>query len=1546
MDKKYSTLSKIPPKQPIDRPKKPNSKSKNLNPSQANRSPNPIKKLSEEANNKYLFEKIQTTKRIQNLEKKIAKMKSKYISPKPKLNTPNHNSRQTKDFQSKNNNANSEIISHTRIQSGNTIKETIIYNIKGKSKGRSLEKKITNNLNNNNNLNKANFPNKEKRKNSKNKFKQIDIKNNMTKKNKDIIKETFDDLNNIETMKIDKEKKIINSKKEISNSNSESEEENPSYKKFNSISVSINNNYNYNLSLNKDNDNVSNTITNWNEKLQKIESTKNYFDVKKSDINKKRRFNNNNDIKNNIDELKIKKLKPAPINSNNRTSKNKTDMNFKQNTFDDNKYKKEKNEKNISGNDDDKGGVFSSIMNYIFGLNKNKKLPPQNTQSNFKIDNEKKITKIIKRNTDKNNDDIKDGKKMLYCHNSLNNLNQKKINISDVKDKNYNSLISNSSFNLCGKRYINNNKEEQLNNSNSFVNRKLYPINNNDLSFNKNICNYSMNNNMNNINNNNSNNNSNNIYNKNYSNSVFNLYDFQDKKNTIFDKDDLVETTNTNSVLTKKYKRLIGSPGQVYSKRKLNITGNKPLTTTNTNKYENEGEFRQFTFDKNNNNPNNYYLNYDSNNTQEFEIQGRKIKKEMFDGKFNSSNLDENLNINNEKKIQEIIINVNSKKTNKNNNNNSNNVAQSCQNLNLDEIYNSLNDGDINLSKLKPKQEIESCIITFNKPKKTNSSCQMPKKINDDNYVISKKHSFCNTKSLEMNDFLTDNPYSNEVTLTSREHYKKSNEINNYPNVNTELSPADYNTITNSHKNLMYYNPVKPNPNYSLSNKNIFKIKNMQKMENISNTNNNYISEIKNFGAPTPNANNINVQNSLDFMNENKNLNSTPNSPGKVYQKPFGNDNNKNNENNEQQINARENLVNDCKNIKTTSVKLSLGDKIKNKIKEVNNFIYSKNVDKNKETEYLTYVKKSKIGTNEKNNEEDEKSNDKNNYKTNINENIMKITNSIRYNNLNNIQRIKINDNKRSLYEKYYNFYISKPLISNENYYITKIKLKNPPLKKIKTIIISKNKKNKTCDNLNNSFCVNERTSIKKIDDILGTKKNNRSENENNKSVDYSVLKIFSKEISEDALFNLSQDEEDDDIISVDNEEENYSKKSSINDTNTNNESVKNSVELNDNKPSDDHNNTTLLNTTNNKNNSNIYIPKKLSANKKNQNMKNQNLKSNTADNDINKFYCYTEDNNRQITYNKEKVNKIKEFYIDYEKNNISPKDDFDQNNIKNRIICINIDLNQKKKEKGLSSSKETHTNEKNKVDSENCINNTKLQKDCTKKKINYNINEEIINILNVINENNIQIVINKLFDLLFKGEIDEVISNQYSFVEIVIEKILLNSKNNNLYSKLCKMFYNKIEQKINSNIKNTENLKTIIDEELRMNFQIIFDENKKESLINLITFINGLTDNKFLATKDTFYFYNFLIGKYNEATDKEEKKLFLEYILEILPIFGKILNEEKNLKYLQDVDKFINEDLSLIILNKNNNFDINEQLWEKINNLVNLHKNGWKTDV
>ena len=346
MDKKYQPLSKQPSKPPIDSLKKRNSKTKNINPSQVNRSPNFAKKTSEEPKNKSDLEKIQTTKRIQNLEKKIAKMKNKYRSPKPKLNTPNHNHKPNKDINSKNNNLNSEIISHTRIQSGNTIKETIIYNIKGKPKGRSLEKKINNNLSNSKNLSKKKFD-KEKRKNSKNRLTQTDLKNNIIKKNKDVIKETFEDLNNIETMHIDKEKKIINSKKEKNFSNSESEEENPQYKKFNSISVSINNNYNYNLSLNKSNNNENNAITNWNEKLQKIEGNKKYFDTKKLDINRKKRLNtsNNNDNKSNsmVDELKIKKQKSATINYNNKLCKNKSDLNFNQNTYDSNKYKKDCN---------------------------------------------------------------------------------------------------------------------------------------------------------------------------------------------------------------------------------------------------------------------------------------------------------------------------------------------------------------------------------------------------------------------------------------------------------------------------------------------------------------------------------------------------------------------------------------------------------------------------------------------------------------------------------------------------------------------------------------------------------------------------------------------------------------------------------------------------------------------------------------------------------------------------------------------------------------------------------------------------------------------------------------------------------------------------------------------------------------------------------------------------------------------------------------------------------------------------------------------------
>ena len=140
----------------------------------------------------------------------------------------------------------------TKLKSGNVIKETIIFNVPNKGKGRSLEKipSTKNRLNKNIYKNYLDLNKNKKRPGIK-----------LKEKNKN------NNYNNIAKIK-------------------NNEPENNDYKKYNSVCVSINNNYNYNLSLgnsNINNDKLKEKKETWQENLQRINKQKenmNYLDYK------------------------------------------------------------------------------------------------------------------------------------------------------------------------------------------------------------------------------------------------------------------------------------------------------------------------------------------------------------------------------------------------------------------------------------------------------------------------------------------------------------------------------------------------------------------------------------------------------------------------------------------------------------------------------------------------------------------------------------------------------------------------------------------------------------------------------------------------------------------------------------------------------------------------------------------------------------------------------------------------------------------------------------------------------------------------------------------------------------------------------------------------------------------------------------------------------------------------------------------------------------------------------------------------------------------
>ena len=168
----------------------------------------------------YLDKELKNLPRPPKKENFVLKNMQKKNNIKKNLFSPKKNNNQTK----------------TKV--GNVIKETVVFNVPNKGKGRSLEKKQ--------NQNKNLYLN------------YLDLNQNKKRPEK---KEKNSPL-----------KKIKNNNQEIP--------------KYNSVCVSINNNYNYNLSLGNDSNNdikIKEKSETWQEKFNRVNKQKdnmNYLDYK------------------------------------------------------------------------------------------------------------------------------------------------------------------------------------------------------------------------------------------------------------------------------------------------------------------------------------------------------------------------------------------------------------------------------------------------------------------------------------------------------------------------------------------------------------------------------------------------------------------------------------------------------------------------------------------------------------------------------------------------------------------------------------------------------------------------------------------------------------------------------------------------------------------------------------------------------------------------------------------------------------------------------------------------------------------------------------------------------------------------------------------------------------------------------------------------------------------------------------------------------------------------------------------------------------------
>ena len=766
----------------------------------------------------------------------------------------------------------------TKLKTGNVIKETIIFNVPNKKgKGRSLEKipSTKNNLNKNIYLNYLDFNQNRKRPELKNKEKNY----------------------NIEKVK-----------------NNEPEDNN--YKKYNSVCVSINNNYNYNVSLgntNPNNEKIKEKKETWQEKLQRINKQKeniNYLDYKQ--------LTESDFFKNKFAKKEKEKEKEE---EEQKLNKSENDFIFKQKikemnsapppNIQINNYKPEK--KNEINNINEKTNVNNEIKNVpkkktgILGFLQAFKelLEPINLRkkTNIKIsmDNDNIINNKISVNLKRNENKVINIPTTPKIDNNAikgNNIDSNTKENNDNKKYNYNSVNTTPKITVYERKNILNKNEEYNNNYNNKYNyysddaydscpvpsNKSYTyshknININKLDENKNdhqILSYSQKNIF---------KNNNNIYVKgksdfvgytdkrDYYNSkteiekketnLFNIFGFGKKE-----KVPSYENFNNTNTYIKKPKK-INSPIQM-DKQIENYSDNETKSIQKNNIFAN-------------------YIN-DLNTPKEY-INKPMIKQkllEKFDDDYNGENINENLNINAEKKIQEIKINIKHKKE-KDNSNNMNNNYQNLNNNKINnseiytnkKVYNTLDDLIMNP---KPQNKIESCVINFNQNK------------NSDNIYNTPKTTY-NKSKFEEN---FNNNYNN-TNYNSLKRFNTYNNSNVYSKPIYDLSQSQRNI---SHKMNIDSDSDNQSTNSALTSKIMRKkiaINKSERVFRINNTKNNEsgdtdsdsnseLSDISQTSTKTVKPNTIYFKHFKLFFNKNKKGNSFSNN---FFNKIFRRDNKK-----------------------------------------------------------------------------------------------------------------------------------------------------------------------------------------------------------------------------------------------------------------------------------------------------------------------------------------------------------------------------------------------------------------------------------------------------------------------------------------------------------------------------------------------------------------------------------------------------------------------------------------------------------------------------
>ena len=1429
-------------------------------------------------------------------------------------------------------------INQTKTIKGNVIKETILFNVPNKGKGRSLEKvpptksNQTKNLYKNYldiNINKKKHGIKNVYPNEKNKE-----RNNSTgKRNK----------NYEDNRKKDNYMNYNIIKKNINEINNEPEKED--FNKYNSVCVSINNNYNYNLSLgnnNPNNEKIKEKSETWQEKFNRVNKQKEnitYLDYKK--------LTETEFFKNKLAKKRIEKEE-----ENNILNKSENNGNFKQKIKELNsapppllqtknhkiETKKEINE-NLNINNEIKNapkkktgilGFLQAFKDFLEPINLRKKNSTKNTNEKNNINNNININNINVNNNSVNNNNkinvnLKIREKPVINIPTTPRINN---NYEDNNDKyNINSVKITPKVNLYERKNIINKNENYnyysddnydscpvSNKSYTYFPKKMNNINDkND----EQILNYSQKNIF--------KNNNNNVYIKgrtdlnipnnkkdNYNNKTeveqkeigfFKFFGFgKNKVNKVPDNNiNNNININNNNIINNSINNNNNLIKNFYKEEKIMPYQNPNYSTTYIKKPKRiNSPPHKNTYDKNDrrfsynqiepNSNNNIFVNYLNDLNNQKENRNKPIIKQKllqkFNDDYNDDNIEENLNINAEKKIQEIRINIRQQQKEDYNNNN----------------Y-SFNKGSRPYIK-NPNENIDT------------------NKINNSAIYINKK-------SYNTLDDLIINPKPQKKIETCVINFNKNsntnNKIYNTPKTNYNKNRFEENYNDNNNYNYNNYNNSKYNTDYN--NNNIY-----SKPYDLSQSQRNLTHNI--------NINNIRYNNNNDIDSDNQSTNSA------YTTKPMRKKIAINKSERQFRINKTSNNQDDTDSESNSEFSEISQTSIKS-VKPTNTIYFKHfksffNKNKNESGKGITnnFLKKI-FGRDNKKYDTDNSFNSERSNNSNISENNKLAINNVtplpsdEYYNNNYIRIIKqkVSNKKLYFYQKIYNYNMPIPKDIKDGYYFTRKNLKIIKLPKKKASIYTKYyykvlQKPKIKQNYIDKKRISNKNGINLPifnNNCFFTKKNvfiNINENVDSFDINNENININEEiKINNKNYFIPQSPEKKDKIIENDNnltyspqfgtkrEPSSVSESPVLNPSKSArdiNKIISIEIDLNNNNNDKINQQTPNRNINNGKINQSegLYIKKKPNMKK---------LK------DDNKCKTYIK-NNKKI-YDNFNMN-INEFNIDSENKEPIKKE--------NKIITIDINL---KKDKN---------NIKNK------INNIKIN-------TNDNINCKIKSILEQISDkkNNIKAIVNELFIIITRKNSEnnnqirlpfmDILSNENIFAKIIVNKSLEENLQENIlsFAIICQQLCFKLNEDINLNSKNIyqtdEDLKTILAEECKLKIENILNNNytmNENCLIGIIIFISDLIEIKMLSIELGFYLYENLYKKYKISN--MNKYYYLDMIITLLNKIGKYAVQEK---YFFEINNFIEVEMINLV---NNDKNLPLFMRNKIIELIKIKKYQW----